>query len=217
VAVLEKERQISRLQIWLLALLLALLAGAATAFYYRQRRRQKILQQQNLLLEQEKQLADLRAHLHAQELERSQVELQLTKDELSEAAALLNLKNQLIETLELRLQQHAPPEAADPSSELTPAEQFSTMRILTKDDWKVFLEKFAAQFPDVLLRLKSHFPNLTSAEIRLFLLIKIGFDNKQISDMLGISVTSIWRSRYRLVKSLGLDTAKDMDEFIKSY
>lgn len=217
VAVLEKEHQINRLQIWLLVLLLTLLAGAATAFYYRQRRRQKILHQQNQLLKQEKQLAELRTHLKTQELEHSQVELRQKKDELQEAAALLNLKNQLIETLELRLLQHAPSDDAASSSAQTPAEQFSAMRILTKDDWKVFLEKFSEQFPDFMTRLQSRFPKLTAAEIRLLLLIKIGFESRQISEMLGISANSVWRSRQRLVKSLGLDTAKDLDEYITSY
>ena len=218
VAVLEKEHQLNRQKIWLLLALLALLISAALALHYRQRRRQKILQQQKQLIEQEKLLAELRAHLKEQELEQSQVELRQTKDELQEAAALLRLKNQLIEALELSLLQHAPPEAADDfSSVQMPAEQFSAMRILTKDDWKVFLEKFSEQFPDFMPRLQTHFPQLTAAEIRLFLLIKIGFETRQISEMLGISANSIWRSRHRLVKSLGIDSAKELDNYISLF
>jgi hypothetical protein len=215
--VLEKEHQISRLKILLLALLLTLLTVATLAFYYRQRRRQKILLQQNLLLEQEKQLADFRAHLKSQELEHSKVELKQTKDVLTKTTALLDFKNQLIESLELRLKQNATPTAEDLSAMQTATEEFSTMRILTKKDWGIFQEKFSAQFPNFLLRLNAQFPHLTSAEIRLFLLIKIGFDTRQISEMLGISSNSVWRSRHRLVKSLGLDTAKDLDSYAQGY
>ena len=217
VVVLEKEHQINRFKILLLVLLLTLLVSAATAFYYRQHRRQKILQQQNQLLQQEKQLAELRAHLKTQELEHSQVELQQTKDELNEAAASLDFKNQLIEILELRLQQHDPTEASNPLSAQHATKQFSAMRILTKEDWQIFLEKFSAQFPDFLVRLKNQYPHLSTAEIRLFLLIKIGFETPHIAEMLGISANSVWRSRHRLVKSLGLDSAKDLDTYTQVY
>ena len=217
VVVLEKERQINRFKMMLLALLLNLLVGTATAFYYFQRRRQKILQNQNQLLKQEKQLAELHAHFKAQELEVSQVELRQTKDELQEAAILLNLKNQLIETLELRLQQHPALQQPNALENGKAADQFGEMRILTKDDWEVFLEKFSSQFPAFLVKLQSQFPELTSAEIRLLLLIKIGFNTQQIAEMLGIAANSIWRSRHRLVKSLGLDTARQLDAFIQAY
>lgn len=217
VVVLEKERQINRFKMMLLALLLTLLVGTAMAFYYFQRRRQKILQNQNQLLKQEKQLAELRAQLKTQELEHSQVELQQTKDELNEAAASLDLKNQLIEILELRLQQNAPTETTNPSSTQDSTTQFSTMRILTKEDWKVFLAKFSAKFPDFLVRLQTQYPHLSTAEIRLFLLIKIGFETRQIAEMLGISTNSVWRSRHRLVKSLGLESAKDLDGYTQTY
>ncbi len=201
-----------------LTLCLLLVVGIGFALYIRQRQHRKILAQRNVLLEQEKQLAELRTNLKEQELEQSQVELRHTKDELQEAAALLRLKNQLIEALELSLLQHAHPEAADDSSSVQmPAEQFSAMRILTKDDWKVFLEKFSEQFPDFMPRLQTHFPKLTAAEMRLFLLIKIGFETRQISEMLGISANSIWRSRHRLVKSLGIDSAKELDNYISLF
>ena len=218
VSELEKESLHNLLQLLRLALCLLLLLGIGFAIYIRQRQQRKILAQRNELLGQEKQLAELRTHLKEQELEQSQVELRHTKDELQEAAALLRLKNQLIEALELSLLQHAHPEVADDSSSVQiPTEQFSAMRILTKDDWKVFLEKFSEQFPDFMPRLQTHFPQLTAAEIRLFLLIKIGFETRQISEMLGISANSIWRSRHRLVKSLGIDSAKELDNYISLF
>lgn len=216
VAVLEKEHQLNRQKIWLLLALLALLTSATVALHNRQRRRQKILQQQKQLIEQEKLLAELRAQLKEQELEQSQIELQQTKDELDEAAALLDLKNQLIETLELRWQHHLSSENTGIEADQIAEGTFSEMRILTKEDWSLFLEKFSEQFPHFLQRIQHLHPDLTAAETRLLLLLKIGFDTRQMAAMLGIADNSIWRSRHRLVKKLGLDSAKELDGYIGS-
>jgi tetratricopeptide (TPR) repeat protein/DNA-binding CsgD family transcriptional regulator len=206
VAVLEKEHQINRLRLLALALCLILLSGTGIAFYLRQRQNRKILVQRNHLLEQEKQIAKMRAHLKEQELEQSQQELLQTKDELEEAEALLNFKNQLIKTLELRLKQPHLPEDNETS--------FNEMRLLTKKDWILFQEKFSSQFPDFLQHLQNRYPALTPAETRLILLIKIGFDTRQIATMLGIADNSVWRSRHRLIKRMGLSSAKSLDDHI---
>lgn len=214
VAVLEKEHQVNRQKTWLLVLLMALFTSVALALHHRQFRRQKILHQQKQLIEQEKLLAELRAQLSEQKLEQSQLELMQTKNELGETAALLELKNQLIETLELRLKHHISPGKPDSLSNPKPEENFSEMRILTKEDWGVFLEKFSLQFPHFLQRLHLLHPTLSAAETRLILLIKIGFDTRQITGMLGIADNSVWRSRHRLVKKLGLVSAKELDGYI---
>lgn len=215
VAVLEKQHQINRLRQLALASCLLLLVGVGCALYIRQQQHRKILAQRNELLNQEKQLAELRAHLKEQELAQSQQELQQTKGNLDEAEALLDFKNQLIATLKLRLK-----EQDTLNDGFAPAAQpqevpFSEMRILTKEDWLYFQEKFSIQFPDFLSRIQDRHPLLTPAEIRLILLLKIGFDTRQIAGMLGIADNSVWRGRHRLVKSLGLSTAKSLNEYIR--
>jgi tetratricopeptide (TPR) repeat protein len=215
VAVLEKDRQVNRLRLLLLTFCLFSLASVSAAFYIRQRQHRKILAQRNGLLEQEKQLAELRAHIKEQELAQSQQELQLTKGELEEAEALLDFKNQLIAMLKLRLKERDTLNGSIVSTAQPKEVSFSEMRILTKEDWLYFQEKFSIQFPDFLRRLQDRHSSLTPAEIRLILLIKIGFDTRQIAGMLGIAANSVWRSRHRLVKSMGLSTAKDLDDCIR--
>lgn len=214
VAVLEKEHRINRLRLLILTLCLLLLLGVGCAFYIRQLQHRKILAQRNELLEQEKQLAELRAHFKEQELAQSQQTLQQTKGELDEAEALLDFKNQLIATLKLRLEERGTFNDGIASAAQAQEVSFSEMRILTKEDWLYFQEKFSIQFPDFLSRLQSRHPLLTPAEIRLILLLKIGFDTRQIAGMLGIADNSVWRGRHRLVKSLGLSTAKGLNDYI---
>lgn len=217
VAVLEKQQQINGLRLLALALCLLFLAGVGCTLYIRHRQHRQILAQRNELLEQEKQLAELRAHLKEQELTQSQQELLQTKDNLEEAEAMLDFKNQLIDLLELRLRQHDAPLGDDALSVIAQEVPFSEMRILTKEDWRYFQEKFSIQFPDFLARLHDCYPAITPAETRLILLIKIGFDTRQIAGMLGIADGSVWRSRNRLVKRLELESARELDTYISSF
>ncbi|MBC6993122.1 hypothetical protein QWY85_00660 [Neolewinella lacunae] len=220
---LENQHHIHRLRLIALMLCIFLLIGTGISFYLRHKQHRRMLAQHNELLKQEKQLVELRAQLKEEELAQSQEALLQTKDELLEAESLLNFKNQLINTLELRLLRYdkskdASPIPAHPVKAPFPEAQeapFSEMRILTKEEWRYFQEKFSAQFPNFLQHLQSCHPALTPAEKRLIILIKIGFDTPQIAGMLGIADSSVWRSRNRLVKSLNLDSAKNLDHYIR--
>jgi len=217
IRVLENEQKIGRLQNQIIGLLLLSGVGVLLSLFLRQRGRHRILEQDKQLLTQEKELSETRTLLHAQELERSQTALKNTLDELDTTARLLTLKTQLIEELELRLShQHlAPPEEAPPGS--TQDNALRSMKILTETDWLRFRERFDQQLPGFIQNLKINHPALTTAEIRLFLLMKLDFDNLEISEALGISKDSVYRSRHRLSKKLGLPETGNLDEFVQVF
>lgn len=137
---------------------------------------------------------------------------------------MLSLKNQLIESLEIRLHnQHLAPREDDDetgvpsgSSSPLPADLYR-MKILTDDDWQNFREKFGELFPGYIFRLKDRFPDLTPGEVRLFMLSKLHFNTREISEALGISIGSVYRNRHRLVKKLGIEGAADLDEFVQKF
>ena len=78
------------------------------------------------------------------------------------------------------------------------------MHILTPNDWLQFRELFDKQNPKFIIQLKAQYPILTNTEIRLFLLIKAGFEATKIAAVSGVSTNSIYTSRYRLRKKLNL-------------
>lgn len=235
-----QEHKIGQQQLWIGLLFLALGLGLALALFLRQRGRSQILKQekqllnqQNQILEkdktllaQEKELVEAREILKTQELERSQQDLKksehslkMTQDELEATARLLNLKNRLVEELEMRLLEHQTSSDDDgniPSSAIA-AEPLFRMKILTENDWHHFREAFEQAFPGFQVRLKSRFSELTAAETRLFLLCKLKFTAKETSEALGISLESVYRSRNRLSKKLGLSETGDLDEFIRQF
>ena len=92
-----------------------------------------------------------------------------------------------------------------------------TSSILTDDDWSTFRARFEKTFPGYLFRLRGEFSDLTPAEERLFLLLKLNLGRKEIADMLGVSVGSIKKTRTRLRKRLSLDSDDSLEDFIKNF
>lgn len=222
----RKERLISELEarqkirqqrdlIIVLSFLTAI--GLLTGLLWRQRNRRRFLEQYNELLVQKKALAEAREQLKIQELEHSQFLLKNTQTELDNASQLLALKNQFIEALEMRLhdQNLAPADAEAPHS--SENANLRSLKILTEADWMRFRERFDRQMPGFITNLKATHPALTNAEIRLFLLMKLGFDTLEISEALGISKESVWRSRHRLSKKLGLPETADLNQFVQGF
>lgn len=215
IALAQKELQIAnideqRKQNLLISLLtlagLLLAMGVAFLLLISQRRK-------HFIYKQEKELFEMREKLQQRALEQSQSELVEKQAQLQRSTLLLELKNQLIDELETRLLK-----AVD-TMETTgvPEKDLRRMRILTDADWQHFLERFEQITPGFVFRLKAAFPALTLAETRLFLLVKLYFDSREISDATGISQESVWRSRHRLRKKLGLSEQINLDEYIQRF
>lgn len=69
---------------------------------------------------------------------------------------------------------------------------------------------------DFIHEMKEKFPELTSNDLRLCAYIKMGFNSKEIADLLNIKPSSIYISRSRLRKKLDLDSDDDLHGFINS-
>jgi tetratricopeptide (TPR) repeat protein len=89
-------------------------------------------------------------------------------------------------------------------------------KILTSDDWNKFQEHLDIIYPGILLKLKDSYPEITNAESRLFILIKLGLRSSDLSNMLGISLDSVKKSRQRLRKRLEIDSSVVLEDFISN-
>lgn len=219
---LESQRKISHQKNLIASLLLLLLTGTLLFLHQRQRTRHQLLEQEKNALEQEKQLldqakeiAETNERLRTQELLLAQQDLKETKAQLNETIDILSLKNQMIEELHLRITDTN--SLSGKEEERTPDEHLTSMKILTPADWVQFQKRFDEQLPGIITKMQRDFPNLTSAETRLFLLIKLGFETWEISETLGIARDSVWRSRHRLSKKLNLPDTNTLDTFISTF
>lgn len=68
-------------------------------------------------------------------------------------------------------------------------------------------------------RLKSSFPGLTAAELRIAVLLRFGFSGKQMAAMMGISPTSVTKGKQRLKARVAsaLPDGTSIDEFIATF
>lgn len=101
----------------------------------------------------------------------------------------------------------------DKLSEINPYE----LKILTSDDWIYFKTLFEKSYPRFLTKLRKDYEDISEAEERLFLLIKLKLNSREIADILGIQPDSVKRTRNRLRKRLKLETEDSLEQFIQTY
>ena len=88
--------------------------------------------------------------------------------------------------------------------------------LLEKDDELRFRKNFNDLYPGFIDKLRHEYPNLTSGNELLCMLIALNMKNEEIALALGISRDSLATSRYRLRSRLNLSKDTDLDNFIKS-
>mgnify|MGYP002361790954 FL=1 len=145
----------------------------------------------NLKRKKEKQLFELKQ----QEAEK---ELLGAKEKMKQYVEDLKEKSAFLEKMEKELQVLKP--------NITTLERENYLNelqksvILTEEDWLNFKTLFEQVWPGKLTQFHEKFPELSPAEERLLALTTLNLPSKQIANMLGISIDSLRKSRYRLRK-----------------
>ena len=153
--------------------------------------------------------------IHQQQLDETQRELAFNRKQLEDFTFHLLEKNKIISELENKsLITKGEQENGEDGDEFASLLQ---LKILTEEDWTRFKLYFDKAFPGLILKLRNEYPNLTGAEQRLFLLIKLKNDSREMSEMLGISMDSVRKNKYRLKKKLHLDEDLSLEDFIQIF
>ena len=153
--------------------------------------------------------------IHQQQLDETQRELAFNRKQLEDFTFHLLEKNKIISELENKsLITKGEQENGEDADEFASLLQ---LKILTEEDWTRFKLYFDKAFPGLILKLRNEYPNLTGAEQRLFLLIKLKNDSREMSEMLGISMDSVRKNKYRLKKKLHLDEDLSLEDFIQIF
>lgn len=135
------------------------------------------------------------------------------QEALTDLIHVLSEKNALLADLEARI---------DAEKDTTPDEEdfegsLYNQRILTHDDWDLFKGYFEKSYPGYLLRLRGVFPELSEAEERLFLFVKLNLTTREAASILGISVDSVKKTRNRLRHRLALGEETELEVFIRAF
>ncbi len=209
VAKLEDEAKSATLKRNLVIVILILTMFITLLVYNRLRQKRKteqiLHQKQEALLQSEK----LRA-----------------EEELNNAQQLLNSytenirqKNELIEQVSAELEML---KTTTPVEQLHPEklEYFDKLvqsTILTADDWDNFRLLFDKVHKGFFFKLKNVLPNLSESDTRLISLIKLQLSNREMANMLGVSIDAIKKAKQRLRKKItSPNETKELEDIVVS-
>lgn len=189
---LEKQLAVQRRNLLVIIILLVgagawLLAG----------RRFMHLKHRQQLLENQKQAAEELATA-------ARVQLDLLKDNLL-------AKSEMLEALQQEL-------ASNRVSQNT-REHFEALRqsvILTEEDWQRYRNLFEKVHPGFLQRLRQSAADITQAELRIAVLMRLQLDNRQMAGVLGISAESVAKSKRRLRARIKILPEQDLEGYVLS-
>ncbi len=168
------------------------------------RRRCSLLKQKH-----QRELADLR-HSNASLAE----QLKQKKLELSYLALSSVQKSEFMEQQQLGIEILAKNYPADQQvRQLLHAWYFQD---ITQRDWENFKTIFAEIAPDFFEKIAQLNCKLTIKEIRHCALLKLNVSSEDAASLLGISVSSVYKAKYRLRKKLALESEQSLEDFIVS-
>lgn len=139
-------------------------------------------------------------------------ELHRNKNELTDFTKRLLLKSK--EQEELKFQLEVLKDKITEKETINSIQELMNYKILTKDDWYLFKDKFVRVHPQFFSDIKGKGYKLTKSEERLVALEKLGLDNTEIANMLGVSVDSVFISRYRLRKKINAPKEIPLIEYL---
>lgn len=143
-------------------------------------------------------------------------ELKQNRENLLDLTKNLLEKNTLLTGLVEQLNEQSANNIPSPGS-MDFENNLYNQRILTDADWFAFKNHFEKAYPGYLKRLRIAYADITEAEERLFLFIKLNLKSKESAAILGISVDSVKKTRNRLRKRLALSEVVDLDEYVKNF
>ena len=194
-----------------ISLLTLVLAFVFVSRQQLKRKKDKMLFEKNIeLSEKEKGLL---------KLEKQQMENELANAKVGLDEYIKNLveKNELLEQFKLDVENLTSQKDAQlVELRIKNLEHLNKTTILTDEDWNKFKILFEQVHIDFMKRLKEKMQNLTQAEIRLLCLTKLDLGTKQMAGILGVSITTIRQSRYRLRKKFGLSEEGSLNEIVES-
>src|SRR5690606_10905115 len=149
------------------------------------------------------------------EKQKAEKELQQAKNEIEHFISKISEHNFIVSKLEQDLNKLKNLESEGKQQVNQTLQSLKTVKILTDEDWYEFQYNFEASFPEFISALKSYLPNLTVAETRYLMLIKLGLNNKEMARALGVSDAAIRVTWSRIRKKLGEDSDETPLELIE--
>ena len=84
----------------------------------------------------------------------------------------------------------------------------------TEQQWHGFLKEFEGAYGNILTRLQSTHPRLTSTDLQVIALYILGIDNSDICLLMGATQRTIWSRRMRIKSRIGLGEKESLNKWL---
>ncbi len=184
-ALIKKKRAETRLWVILSLFLLVLFFFIYNTFRYRSRKRMQAYEYQLLNLKYTK-----------AELDK---ELMSSKSQIEEYMLYLKRSNEQINLLSSMLDEMGETSIKDRDELKTLLQS----HLITDEKWQEFKFLLTKEFPNLLHDIQGKFPDITESNLRVIVLMKMGLNNREAANVLGVTPDAIKKSMQRLKKKLG--------------
>ncbi len=184
-ALVKKKQAEKRVWVMLSLFVLALFFFIYQAFRYRSKKRLREYEYQLLHLKYTKAKLDK--------------ELVSSKSQVEEYMVYLKRNNEQINLLSSMLEEIGESSAKD-RDEL---KSLLHSHLITEEKWQQFKLLLTREFPHLLQDIQGKFPDITESNLRVIVLMKLGLNNREVANVLGVTPDAIKKSMQRLKKKLG--------------
>lgn len=197
-------------------LFIVLIATTLTTLYIRYaiKRNKKVFEAQEQkrlaqLNKQEKEIVTLKS-------ERLQADLSHKSKELASATMLIMNHEEFLNDLKKDIQQSALTGKIQKKQSEQLVEKIN-QNLSEEDEWSVFQENFDLIHKNFFRNLKSTYPDLTPADLRLCALLRLNYTTKEIARMQNLSLRGVEAARYRLRKKIDIQENEDLVSFMINF
>lgn len=209
---LLQQKEISKAnQDLLLVSLIATVIITIILFLYFKRKRKE-----NLKIQEYKQRT-LKAELDKKAIEEKNLQhaVHVKTAALSRYSLHLAQKNKMLSDLSATLSNIANRKNIDTSATIKKLVKEITFNLKQESEWSEFNTIFEEIHPDFLKKLSALSPtNLSPAELRLGMLLRLNLSSKEIASILRVTPDSVRVARYRLRKKLPIDQKEELVNFM---
>ncbi|WP_278021370.1 hypothetical protein [Flavobacterium ginsengisoli] len=74
---------------------------------------------------------------------------------------------------------------------------------MTDENWSAFKREFINQYSDFYYAIIENFPEVKESNLKIIMLQKLNLNNYEMSNLLGVTIDAVKKSKQRLKKKLG--------------
>jgi DNA-binding CsgD family transcriptional regulator len=141
-------------------------------------------------------------------------ELEIKSKQLSSHALHMMQKNKMLQEVKTQMEELIDQSKMENKPDLRKINRMLDRNIKTEREWKLFKIYFEELNSGFFNKLKLINPVLTQNELKLCALTKLGFNLKETSSLLNVSINTIKNARYKLKIKLGIEKDASLKEYI---